>query len=113
MTALGGVGVVTERPDSHLRLRRATRDFEAILINSLLEKAQASAGSVDEDPKGEGQTMMSYATQAVARAIAERGGFGIADMLFRRLIGSSPNNAKPLQQSADYHSVEGDTSRYE
>lgn len=65
---------------------RATRDFEASLIASLLESIEKSYGSVPGESNTAGFGDYGYlGTQALAGAMAAHGGFGIADLIKRDL----------------------------
>jgi Rod binding domain-containing protein len=73
------------------KLSKAAQEFEGILISSWLDEAQKSS----LDPSGEGQdagaeTFRSLGDHAVALALAQRGGLGIAQMIvhkFRHVVG--------------------------
>jgi Rod binding domain-containing protein len=69
------------------KLKKAASDFESILVTSWLEKMR-DAFSLDgksEDAMPGGDSMTALATQAVAQAMAARGGFGIGKMLYDRM----------------------------
>jgi Rod binding domain-containing protein len=64
------------------KLKKVAQDFEGILLASLLDEAQK--GSLDPSPTSLGagsETLRSLGSQAVAQALAERGGVGIARMI--------------------------------
>lgn len=64
------------------KLTKAARDFEGILISSLLEEFQKDTLDPSEGGLGAGsETLRSLGTQAVGQAIAQRGGLGIARMI--------------------------------
>jgi flagellar protein FlgJ len=67
------------------RLKPAAREFEASLMKELLEPLQHDSlsgnGTDGESPDGSGNALMSFGTEALAKAIADRGGFGIADKI--------------------------------
>ena len=71
------------------KLSRAAKQFEGILLTSLLQEVQK--GTLDQSGGGLGggsETLRSLGTEAVAQAIAEKGGLGIARMIvnhFRHL----------------------------
>jgi Rod binding domain-containing protein len=67
------------------KLKKSAREFEAILLQSWLEKMnQSFVGSTEsQDPAHD--TVSSLGTQAIASALAARGGIGIAKMLLRQL----------------------------
>jgi len=66
------------------KLGKAAQEFEGILLSSWLEEAQKS--SLDPDGAGQdagSETLRSLGNQAVAQALAQRGGVGIAQMIVR------------------------------
>jgi Rod binding domain-containing protein len=65
---------------------RAAREFEAHLIGSLLESLEKTFAAVPgENPIAGADDYNYLGTQALAQALAERGGFGIAAMISRYL----------------------------
>lgn len=67
------------------KLRKATQEFEGILLSMWLEKVQQSfAGTEDSNDAGH-QTLESMGTQAISSALATHGGIGFARMLLRQL----------------------------
>jgi Rod binding domain-containing protein len=64
----------------------AAREFEALLIASLLESMEKTFASIPGDPSSAGADNYNYlGTQALASGIAARGGFGIASLITRSL----------------------------
>jgi len=79
-------------PGSRLqKLTKAAQEFEGVLLSSWLEEVQKSSlDSSEADLGGGSETLRSLATQAVALALAQRGGLGIARMIvhhFRHVVG--------------------------
>jgi Rod binding domain-containing protein len=69
---------------AHGRGARAAREFEAHLIGSLLESLEKTFASVPGESSLPGGDDYNYlGTQALAEALAARGGFGIAAMISR------------------------------
>jgi Rod binding domain-containing protein len=70
-------------PGSQLqKLKKAAQEFEGVLLASWLEEMQKS--SLDSSGTGQeagAETLRSLGTQAVAQALAQRGGLGIARMI--------------------------------
>jgi Rod binding domain-containing protein len=70
-------------PQSQLqKLKKAAQEFEGVLLSSWLEEMQKS--SLDSSGSGQeagAETLRSLGTQAVAQALAQRGGLGIARMI--------------------------------
>ena len=77
--------VRVERPKPEFRLQKLTKvaqEFEGILLSSWLEEAQKSSlDSSDASQDAGSETLRSLGTQAVAQALAQRGGLGIARMI--------------------------------
>ena len=69
------------------RLKPAAREFEASLMKELLEPLQHDPlfqeGS--EGAEGSDNALMSFGSGALAQAISDRGGFGIADKILAEL----------------------------
>jgi Rod binding domain-containing protein len=83
----GTSGVASAAPDP--RLKPAAHEFEACLMKEFLEPLQHDALFADEKDgdsgadTGEGSenALMSFGSEALAKAISERGGFGIASKI--------------------------------
>jgi len=63
------------------RLKKAAQDFEAILLSGWLEKMQESFVSPEQGEDPAHSTLASMGTEAIASALAARGGIGIARMI--------------------------------
>ncbi len=72
------------------KLVKAAHEFEAILLQSWLEKMNQSfvGESGSQDPAHD--TVSSLGTEAIAQALAARGGIGIAKMILRQLSRQAP-----------------------
>ena len=69
---------------ARMKAEKAACEFEGILLHSLLEKLQTTfAGVREDDPSGSGN-YAALGTQALASALAARGGIGIARMLVQQ-----------------------------
>lgn len=65
---------------------RAAREFEAELIGNLLESMQKTFAALPGEDSPAGSDNYNYlGTHALAGALADRGGFGIAAMISRYL----------------------------
>ena len=74
------------------RGEKAAREFEAQLIGSLLESLEKTFAAVPGDDAVPGSDDYNYlGTQALAQALADRGGFGIAAMISRHLAETPAN----------------------
>src|SRR5271165_2035884 len=67
------------------KLKKAAQEFESILLQSWLEKMNQSFVGASESQDAAHDTVSSLGTQALASALALRGGIGIASMLLRQL----------------------------
>lgn len=68
------------------RSLKAARDFEATLIQSLLESLEKTFGTIPGEESFAGADDYNYmGTQALAGALSAHGGFGIADMIAAHL----------------------------
>jgi peptidoglycan hydrolase FlgJ len=99
---LANVGVmesVSQNASSatNLKLERSAHEFEASLMTELLRPLQETDGAGGEDTEpggmGSGSALQDFASESLARAISERGGFGIADRVLRQLKSTSPSAA--------------------
>jgi peptidoglycan hydrolase FlgJ len=72
------------------RVSKAARDFEAILLRSLLEPLQKSFSKIAGEADSAGQEDYQYmGTEALASAMVSSGGLGIADMITKQLTRAS------------------------
>jgi Rod binding domain-containing protein len=70
------------------KLERSAHEFEASLMAELLKPLQESNGLTGEgSDSGAGSegALSGFASESLARAISERGGFGIADRILHQL----------------------------
>ena len=83
VAALGSSATTGTSP-SYPKLQSAAHEFEASLMKEFLKPLQHDSLFADEDGKddyntsGSADTLMSYGAEAMAKAISEHGGFGIA-----------------------------------
>jgi len=80
-------GLQAEKANSGSRIQKLARvaqEFEGILLSSWLKEVQKDSLDPSGASLGAGsETMRSLGTQAVAQALAQRGGVGIARMIVR------------------------------
>lgn len=70
----------------NLRILHAAREFEALLLANVLGPLERSFASISGDAGTSGaEAYQSLGMQAVAGALANHGGIGIADMVSRSL----------------------------
>jgi Rod binding domain-containing protein len=75
------------------RLKPAAHEFEACLMKEFLKPLQRDALFDDEKDSdsrsGSDNALMSFGSEALARAISDRGGFGIATKIIGQLEAKS------------------------
>jgi peptidoglycan hydrolase FlgJ len=79
------------------KLEHAAHEFEASLMAELLKPLQADGLTGEESDAGgmgSGGALQDFASESLARAISERGGFGIADRILRQLSQASPDESQ-------------------
>jgi Rod binding domain-containing protein len=92
--------------DSPERIRDAASQFEALLISQVLkashdDEEEGWLGTGDDQTAG---SMMGMAEEYFARAIAARGGFGLARMVasqLERQVSADPASSSSPEPSAD------------
>jgi peptidoglycan hydrolase FlgJ len=72
---------------SDTKLKDAAQQFEAMLLQQMLKPMQSGENSWDEEKKNDAafDTISGFGTEAVAGAIAKRGGLGIARQVIRQV----------------------------
>ena len=90
VAAAGGAG-----PGLDPRLKPAAHEFEACLMKEFLEPLQKDPlfSEEGEGATGEGSSnaLMSFGSEALAKAISERGGFGIATKILEHFKAGNPS----------------------
>jgi Rod binding domain-containing protein len=95
-------------PESYAhRVAHAARQFEGVLLNTLLGSLEHSFASLPgKKADSIGDNYHSMGMQALASALADRGGVGIASMITRNLLrtkGQPPSGpASPTKVSSAY-----------
>lgn len=87
------------------KLQRSAHEFEASLMAELLkplEESDGLTGEPSEDAAGSSGALAGFASESLARAISERGGFGIANRILLQLEhpGRAETKASELKFSA-------------
>lgn len=66
------------------RLVKAAHEFEAQMMKELMKPMTGSNSLTgEEDDSGSGNALGEYASEALGRALSERGGFGIAKSIVK------------------------------
>jgi Rod binding domain-containing protein len=81
--SFSGFAPASETAPQNPRLVLAAHEFEASLMKEFLKPLQQDSLFAEEqkdgdDASGSAETLMSYGAEVMAKAISERGGFGIA-----------------------------------
>jgi flagellar protein FlgJ len=91
-----GIATATAAAAGHApdpRLRSAAHEFEACLMKEILQPLQHDALFEDdaggESGSGSGNALTSFGSEALAKAISERGGFGIAQKIIGHFEGEN------------------------
>lgn len=93
------------------QLRRAAREFEAVMVEHMLKTVRQSFPKSGFMPSGAGQSLyQDLADEQMAKAISRGGGLGLGDVIIRALThrmqkASSPPPTQPIG--------EGDAGRTE
>jgi Rod binding domain-containing protein len=88
-----------------VRIDKAARDFESVLVGHWLEQAEKSFATVPgTDPEQQNDSMhdqfQSIACQALAQGLSTTGGFGIAHMISKQLGEAAVHQDQPAAQAA-------------
>jgi Rod binding domain-containing protein len=82
------ISPMSQLPSSHppvTKAEKAAHDFEGVLLGSLLDSLQKTfSGTTDQDDAGVSTNYSAMGTQALASAIASRGGIGVAQMILQQ-----------------------------
>jgi Rod binding domain-containing protein len=101
ISAVGGENKIqpTEDPAATAppKLVKAAHQFEALLLQNLLEKMNQGLWGDSQSLDPAHDTVKSLGTQAIATALAARGGIGIANMILRQLQGKAQTGANSEQ----------------
>jgi len=84
------------RPEAQPRLVRAAHEFEAQMMKELLKplnSADALTGDEDDSSTGSGSALGEFASEALGRALSDRGGLGVANKIVEDLSHSGNKNA--------------------
>jgi flagellar protein FlgJ len=89
MAGSGGAGAAAvSGTTADARLKPAAHEFEACLMKEFLAPLQKdplfSEDGDSDSGEGSGNALMSYGSEALARGISERGGFGIATKIIEQ-----------------------------
>ncbi|HLH33856.1 MAG TPA: hypothetical protein VKX41_04230 [Alloacidobacterium sp.] len=97
--SFSGVTSAAEIRQQNPRLVSAAHEFEASLMKEFLKPLQQDSLFTEEkkdgdDASGSAETLMSYGAEAMAKAVSEHGGFGIARQILEHFA-KTGNSAQP------------------
>jgi Rod binding domain-containing protein len=84
-------------PKGQPRLVRAAHEFEAQMMKELLKPLNSSdalTGDEDDSSAGSGSALGEFASEALGRALSDRGGLGVANKIVQELSHSGNKNAR-------------------
>jgi Rod binding domain-containing protein len=89
--AAGGIAAQSMDAARHERLKTAAHQFEASLLTEILKPLQRTGAAVggEEEDSAEGP-LQDLAAESLARALSDRGGFGIADRVLHQFEAAGP-----------------------
>jgi Rod binding domain-containing protein len=77
------------------KMLRAAQDFESVLMGELLRSLQKTLSAVPGNNAGAGDEDYQYlGTEALASALAARGGLGLGRMIARNLVRNQPGTGE-------------------
>ena len=77
-------GTISDRQAA--RLKESAQQFEAMMLGEVLKPLHfGQAPGAEPDEGGANETLGSYGSEALAKAISARGGFGIANRIIRQV----------------------------
>jgi len=86
------------------KLARSAHEFEASLMTELLKPLQGGDALTGEDSDGggagSGGALAGFASESLARAISEKGGFGIADRILQQLQSANAGGTQKDQKQS-------------
>jgi Rod binding domain-containing protein len=80
------------------RLVKAAHEFEASMMKELLAPMQSGKDVLggDDDSDNSNSALTEFASEALGKAISERGGLGIATSILRQLSASNHSKSAPV-----------------
>jgi Rod binding domain-containing protein len=88
----------------NVKIEKAAKDFESILLGSWLQQAEQSFGSLpggdDEDTDSGKEQFMGIAMQSLGTSMTASGGIGIAKMISKSLHNAEDARVAKIQTTA-------------
>lgn len=99
MTAIPGTSPLVPsqatNPQSSQKIVHAARDFEALLLGSLLRSLEQGFSLLPGDEPSSPDSYRDFSAEALASGLAARGGIGIGNMILRTLMKTNPIERDP------------------
>ena len=80
-TSEAGATSPAKDPNSPARVHGAAQQFEALLLEQILQTMHESGGWLGSGSDGAADSAMGFAEQQFASVLAKQGGLGLADMI--------------------------------
>lgn len=81
----GGAAGAAPKPDDPAKIRQAAQQFEALLLEQVMQSAKGSGGWLGSDGDSSEDCATGLAEQQLAIAMAQNGGLGLANMIAKGL----------------------------
>ena len=93
--ALGPVASTLDAAQT-AKLKEGAKQFEAMMLQEMLKPLQFGGGidEGDEPASGAADTVRGFATEAVGKALAASGGFGLAKQIVRQVTAEHEAQSK-------------------
>jgi peptidoglycan hydrolase FlgJ len=89
---------------SHARLRELTQEFESLFVSQVMQSMRRTVPESRLIDHNSGQHLFQdMLDQELSRRIADAGGFGLGEILYRQLA-DQPSVARPAEGSQDNES---------
>jgi Rod binding domain-containing protein len=92
MTSIAAMPAPLQQPTTATppgKIARAAREFEALLLGSLLRSLEQGLATLPGDEASSSDPYQDFSTEALASGLAARGGLGIGAMVIRNLMKSN------------------------
>lgn len=82
---LAGIAPPAGKADDPAKIHDAAQQFEAILLEQVLQSAHGEGGWLGSGEDSSGSCAGGFAEQQLALSMARQGGFGLADLITKGL----------------------------
>jgi flagellar protein FlgJ len=86
LLASAAAGIPDLKPDDPVKIRKAAQQFEALLLEQVMQSAKGTGGGwLESDGDSSEDCATGLGEQQLAIAIAQNGGLGLANMIAKGL----------------------------